>query len=182
MGKHVATTRVWLWKWKICWNKSLVFVHSACTYKNYYQRRFHSVSLYYYSFRFTTTVVASRGLELIEPGPPGPMALHLLQRMQWNNTSFDGVELSELQDKQGEREKSADTSGTCSYHMTPGREHKPLTMRPPVPRKYLPSKSFIWNFFQGGGEGGGQKQHMEMQGGGNYSWCYNSVFLSRTNI
>ena len=58
---------------------------------------------------------AWNSLGLIEPGPPGPTALHSLWRMQWNTSSFDGVELSELQGtevKQGESEKSPDTGGT----------------------------------------------------------------------
>ena len=44
--------------------------------------------------------------------------------MQWKNTaSFDGVELSELQDievKQGEREKCPDTDGTRTMRLQVG--------------------------------------------------------------
>ena len=43
--------------------------------------------------------------------------------MQWNTSSFDGVELSELQDievKQGEREKSPDTGGTRTLQLQVG--------------------------------------------------------------
>ena len=67
-------------------------------------------------FGVTTIVVANEGLRLIEPGPPGLTALHLLRRMRWNTSLFDGVELSEHQGIeiiQREREKkSPNTGGT----------------------------------------------------------------------
>ena len=48
----------------------------------------HCVIYLTYPFGFTITVVANESLRLIEPGPPGLTALHPIQRMRWNTSSW----------------------------------------------------------------------------------------------
>ena len=89
-------------------------------------------NFFYCPFGFTTIVVANKGLEIargqIEPGPPGPTALHPLRRMHllifWDRA----------EQTPGKGKKSALPLVGLEL-MTLGQESESLTTAPPVTPK-----------------------------------------------